>query len=319
MEALEAQEKGKRSEWYLHFYPWWWEPAYAIPLQRGEHLKLTDEEKALVEKHKLSLAQINWRRFKQETFKKNPTKFYQEYPEDPRTCFLASGRSRFNVQALQARMNTQVMDPVEILMDGALCIYHPPVPEGQYVIGADPSEGIDADSGAAVVRRVDGRHNEQVATLHMSNFELVEFSANLYRTAEIFNHALVGVERNNHGHTVIGHGEYGVYADGKEIVPLYTNLYVHDDEKFGWHTNARTRPLMIDHLAEEYADPAAYHICDARIIHQGMRFVVVRGRAQGIKHDDLVMSDAIAGQLKQQPLNSSWFAIGSPDKKEDAA
>jgi hypothetical protein len=78
--------------WTLHFYPWWWDDAYCIPLDPGETLTFTDDEQALVDKHRLTPEQIKWRRNKQLELR---GLFIQEYPEDPIACFLTSGNSYF--------------------------------------------------------------------------------------------------------------------------------------------------------------------------------------------------------------------------------
>ncbi len=77
MEALHGD-----GAWRLHFYPWWWDDAYRMPLEEGETLEYTDEEWALVNKWKLQPDQIKWRRAKQKELK---GLFIQEYPEDPIT------------------------------------------------------------------------------------------------------------------------------------------------------------------------------------------------------------------------------------------
>lgn len=87
MEALAGQ-----GGWKLHFYPWWWDDGYRIPLEPGEVLAYTPEEQTLVERHGLSAEQVKWRRGKQVELK---ALFLQEYPEDPYTCFLTSGASYF--------------------------------------------------------------------------------------------------------------------------------------------------------------------------------------------------------------------------------
>jgi len=81
--------------WKLHFYAWWWDERYQLPLEPGERLVYTDEEQALVQRHGLTPEQIKWRRAKQGEFLTNPTKFFQEYPEDPEKCFLTSGGTVF--------------------------------------------------------------------------------------------------------------------------------------------------------------------------------------------------------------------------------
>lgn len=80
------------NEFKLHFYPWWWDDGYRLPLLPEEVITLTDEEAELVAKHGLDAEQIKWRRTKQRELKHL---FQQEYPEDPVTCFLLSGEGYF--------------------------------------------------------------------------------------------------------------------------------------------------------------------------------------------------------------------------------
>lgn len=87
MEALSGN-----SIWKMHFYPWWWDAAYRIPLIANEFIQYSDEEKELVNKHQLQPDQIKWRRNKIRELK---GLFQQEYPEDAYTCFLTSGNSYF--------------------------------------------------------------------------------------------------------------------------------------------------------------------------------------------------------------------------------
>lgn len=89
MEALDGN-----SNWWLHFFPWFFDREYSLALQDGETLTYTDEEKALVNQHHLTPEQIKWRRSKQRELKHL---FLQEYPEDPKSSFLLSGGGYFGV------------------------------------------------------------------------------------------------------------------------------------------------------------------------------------------------------------------------------
>ncbi len=80
------------SIWTLHFYEWWWDDDYLLPLAHGESLSYNDEEQKLIDKHDLTPEQIKWRRYK---LKEIPHEFKQEYPEDIHECFLTSGNSYF--------------------------------------------------------------------------------------------------------------------------------------------------------------------------------------------------------------------------------
>jgi hypothetical protein len=82
------------SEWKFHFYEWWWDDEYALPLDPDELLEYDDTEMALISKHKLNAEQIKWRRKKQRDL---GDLFQQEYPESPEAAFLTSGRGVFQL------------------------------------------------------------------------------------------------------------------------------------------------------------------------------------------------------------------------------
>jgi hypothetical protein len=86
------------SVWALHFYRWFDNPFYVIPLAPKEVLVYDDEEKELVRLHGLRPEQIKWRRFKQLELRISGT-FLQEYPESVETCFLQSGNGVFRFLA----------------------------------------------------------------------------------------------------------------------------------------------------------------------------------------------------------------------------
>ena len=95
--------------WKLHFYPWWWDEQYTIPVEEGERIEYSEEEQRLVEKHNLSPSQIKWRRQK---IRELRGLFIQEYPEDPITCFLTSGKSYFGDinEIFTAPLDTQYVE-----------------------------------------------------------------------------------------------------------------------------------------------------------------------------------------------------------------
>ncbi len=84
------------SVWKLHFYRWFDNPNYAIPLEPKEVLAYDDEEKELIRLHGLGPEQIKWRRLKQMEVREL---FPQEYPEDIKKCFLQSGNGAFHFLA----------------------------------------------------------------------------------------------------------------------------------------------------------------------------------------------------------------------------
>jgi len=281
-------------KWAFHFYPWWWDAEYRIPLEEGESLEpYNDEELALIAQYGLTPAQIKWRRGK---LAGRGQLFYQEYPEDPVTCFLLSGTARFDRVRLKARL-AQCTEPIEAayplqLADGRtmyqLRIYKKPVAGWEYVIGADTAEGVGGDYCAATVRCK--RTGEQVATLH-GQWPPDLFAERLAELGRRYNNALIGVERNKDGVAVLL-ALVRVYG--------YQNLYIHNDGRLGWPTTTVTRPLVISDYDRELRG-TEYIIHDRAIIDECLTFVINdRGKPEAATgaHDDLVIADAIAGQMR---------------------
>ena len=98
-----------------------------------------------------------------------------------------------------------------------------------YVIGADPAEGVQGgdDSAAVVMERKTGR---VVATIAGEYEPKEEFPAILRDASEMYHGAPVLIERNNHGHAVIGGAaRFGVA------------LMSGDDGRLGWRTTAQSK------------------------------------------------------------------------------
>lgn len=145
MEALSGS-----SVWNLHFYPWWWDANYKIDddvilAQR------TDEENKLVELHKLTDAQIKWRRNKQKELGRF---FGQEYPEDVVNCFLTNGNSYFG------NTSTFFTAPVDAQLEAG----------HEYYAGLD--FGQTSDYTAMIV--IDKTTKRQVDLLHINKLEWEE-------------------------------------------------------------------------------------------------------------------------------------------------
>ena len=162
--------------WTLHFYPWWWDAEYQLPLERGEYFEYTDEESNLVEKHNLTPEQIKWRRGKQAELK---GLFIQEYPEDPITCFLTSGNSYFG-------------DISHVWTAPMPAAKHP---EHEYVAGLD--FGQTNDYTAMVV--LDNTAKQQVDLLHMRRLPWAEQRGRIVQMYRKWNCKKMGAERNSIG------------------------------------------------------------------------------------------------------------------------
>ena len=216
------------------FFPWWWEPDYQLPVKGL--LKLNEDEASMVRHFKLSHEQIAWRRNKMGELGEL---FYQEYPENDVDCWLGGETNVFDGSVLRRYLRNCLTGDVE----GDLTTWKAPVGGHHYVIGVDAAAGhVKGDYSVAVV--IDGRTCEQVATLR-GKIPPDLFGEAIHRLGRKYNTALVGVEREKHGMTVLHvlmshnyenlyhHRDYDVWV-GKEV------------SEPGWVTSSKTKPLMVD-------------------------------------------------------------------------
>ena len=144
----------------------------------------------------------------------------------------------------------QAEDPTA---EGPLRIWAHPDPTDRYVIGADVAEGMEWGdfSDASVLSVLSG---ELVAKWH-GRIDADLFGEELWKLGRYYGNALIGVENNNHGLTVITALRHMNYPN------LYRQVTVDQISKkqgvrFGWRTDKSSKPLMIDELNKALRDSA---------------------------------------------------------------
>ena len=275
-------QRAEQTGYRRHFFPWWWEPSYTRKVELAE---FTDQERELMEKHKLTAGQIAFRREIRANFGQRAL---EEYAEDAESCFLASGDCVFDVDVVQQRLNNPAK-VTESRESGKLLIFLPVMKgEGslprEYIIGVDPAGGgSDGDfSCAQVIERSTGM---QCAELR-GHYNPQELAARVAVLGREYNHALVAVERNNHGHAVLAH-----LAMNESYLHLYSSY-----GQTGWLTSAVTRPRMLENFAAVLAS-APFLFASPRLLEECRTFVRHpdgSSSAANGTHDDTVMSMAIA-------------------------
>lgn len=276
----------------LHFYPWFQQSEYATALEPGETVApaIGDEPAAVHERWLVSMGvtpeQLKWYRHK--VADKGQSLVDQEYPSDPETCFLVSGRGFFD-QTVTSRLLTKVTAPIETRKSGRIRIYERPFDSEDYVFALDCSEGVGGDpSGGIMYKRATGQH---VATLD-GQFPPHDAAAAAAELCKEYNGALFAPERNNHGHAVL----QAIRTIG------YNRVYRHDDDKRGWNTNVVSRPVMLDSLEDAHRR-GLWTTPDAAVLAQMRKFVIGdSGKAEAARgeHDDLVIAAAIGWAVRQR-------------------
>lgn len=313
-ETWDEAKKGG-NDWIPIFLPWFIEPGNVLPLERGEHLTLTAEEKDFVKmaakNYSVTIVpeQIKWRRAKQGSLK---GLFLQEHPEDDMTCFVVSGQHYFDISIIN-NLKGQVKPPIEVKEDGCLTIWVKPVKGHKYIIGGDVGEGL-ASSDYSCATVLDYKTGEQVACLH-GRWKPEVFADKMAKLGYEYKTALLAPEANNHGHSTLNTLLNTIH---------YPRLYYHRDydregqvsEKLGWQTNAKTRPIMLDGIKSAVED--GFMIVNCPIFLSECRNFQDsgEGKYEG-DYDDTVIAWAIAWQVRQTYADNTMRLEVVQEKEEE--
>jgi hypothetical protein len=235
------------NEWTPLFYPWFQDPTNVLPFEEDEEFVYTEEEEQVADAYSLTPEQMKWRREKKRARGKL---FPQEYPDDPATAFLSTGSLFFDPEIIKALLRVcapplGLQDVPPKLRDN-LTLWRYPEKNQDYVIGADVSEGVGGNYSCACVLDKKGR---QCATIRNNWWRPEEFARRTATLGELYNIALLAPEANNHGHSML---------NSLKNTHHYPRLYIHTDydkrlgstKKLGWQTTPKTRPILLDDLAE---------------------------------------------------------------------
>jgi hypothetical protein len=279
-----------RTDTQRHFFPWWLEPAYA-----GEPVpeeSLTEEERKLMEENPgVTRARIAFRRQIRDKFRGMAK---QEYAENADSCFLASGSCYFDLEAIDRRL-PELPEPVERRMQGDLLVWFPAQPGHSYIVAVDPAGGGTAGDFTAM-QVIDSESGLQCAELR-SWLDPRETAAAAAVLAREYNNALLAVERNSLGLSVLTHLEIG---------EKYANIYSGRDGLPGFLTSVLSRPAILGDLEGALVQEPRRFVSE-RLLRECRCFVrLENGRleAKGGEHDDLVLAMAIALQARKNALEA---------------
>lgn len=235
----------------------------------------------------------------------------KKYPEHERAARLEgkasvlSGSLYFNRHALEQALEKAPTGRPTVLKRGALSaitveevessplhVFHAPEKDRQYIVGVDPSGGVGRDSSVACVF---DRESLVCSALFSSNrIDPDQFGAETVRLLGLYyNEALVVVESNNHGGTVIS-----------QLKGRYPNLYLRQDwnnlagryiPEYGFRTDLRTRPRIFDALSRALREEV--WVPPEQLVRE-MRTIVTKqdGKVEAMEgyYDDAVMAAGIA-------------------------
>jgi hypothetical protein len=321
-------------KWECCFYEWWHTEEYSTNLgaNKDSFMDNVKSKKEWIYKRcrwllsdiKLTWEQVYWYHNKWASYIRGDL-IKQEYPCTPEEAFLASGSCVFNTEVLMSRIDYlrrnnplvktgyfafdwdsektkgKIIDDtihfVESKTKPWIRMYEDKKEYTPYVIGGD-TKGEGSDFYAATtINNVTGK---RASTIHMQISNSKPYTWQLYCLGKYYNNALIGIEINFNT------------APIEELERLqYPNQYMrqkYDDltkgymPKLGWKTDGNTRPLIIDKeidLIENNIDL----FTDIDMLGESMTFVYDKnGRPDAMsgKHDDLLISDMIANEIRPQ-------------------
>jgi hypothetical protein len=318
-----AMDPAIDSGWQFLFFSWLEHPPYRIGFDSPDakakfQSSLDREEQELVAMNAATPEQLAWRRLTIATECRGKVElFHQEYPTTADEAFLSSGRQALTTSTL-VRMPVWVNPLVGELQEieeypkkklkfvprdfGALVIGKKPEPSRSYVLGADPSKGIDVseagrgtDPDWSVGIVIDLETGEQVAMLR-ERLRPVPFAEYLVSVAKLFNYAFLVPEANDAGFID------AIIRTGYPLERIYnkrrdpTDRRSTQPQEIGFETTGTTRPWLISALDDALREMAI--IIRSPIVQQEIRTFVIKPNGkqehQTGCHDDCVMAAALA-------------------------
>lgn len=266
-----AGRRGENDQMAL-FFPWWFDPDFDYYTPVTEYdveaivETLTDEERDLLEKG-LCFEQLKWRRdiIRSEYFG-DEDGFRQEYPSIPEEAFLASGRPVF-VPKYVVKVLNRCPDPiwigdvhiewhseewVEVKLvpnaRGALKIWKHPEEYHHYAIGVDSGHGVQ-DGDYSVASGIDMHTHEQVFEF-AERINSIDFGRICAALGWRWHEAYIMPEMEGPGMAT-----FQAMADcgypNVALRPVYDTQGTFRTRKYGWSTNARSKPVLINVLRED--------------------------------------------------------------------
>ena len=312
------------SEYILIFMPWWFEPEYQIPLEKGEKFRPTKEERFImklaadgqpndsVPPFKISHEQLKWRRLITLSRTDGERLFPQEYPHTFNDAWI-----NFDLQVFDSRklheMGPKIIEPILLgdifpgpkilatnchfnVEENYFAIWKMPEKNHRYDVGCDVAVGVKGgDWSTAEV--FDRETHEQVAELHI-RLDVFDFAEKLYWLGYYYNIAQLIVEINSVGSAV--HGRLATlsypylyrWRHRDRDIPQITKLG-------GWLTGRNSKPHLVA-LFKSMVNHEELTIHSRLLLEEMRDFVTIPGFEGGDSyqaqrgHDDLVMAGGMA-------------------------
>ena len=236
------------------FIPWYISEKYRMPV--SEDFIRTKEEEEWVKKYRVCDEQLMWYRWVLvNKCDKNPAIRAQEYPFNAAEAFMSSGASPFDLNRVYHFIGL-CKDPIARYLiltpdgqfvanpDGPCQVWVEPERHIPYLISADVAEGLS--KGDFSTASVWNHHTGEEACHYHAKPDPYTYAEILYAMGKRYNWAMIVVERNKDGNSVI-----------QRLVEMeYPNIYIEmipdppykPRRREGWVTSEKSRHLIVNNL-----------------------------------------------------------------------
>lgn len=320
-------------EWYnedsrfmKHFFGFQDDPDYSEPVEDEAAFAetLTADERKYLERPGMTLGNIKWMR-QHLSIAANRKKFNQEYPSCAEEAFLTSGVSPFNREKI---MDWPTRSPIEEKMEGRLKYWVKPIKDRRYLVSVDSASGDGTENlGEEFDESEGGTDYSVIQVWDCITMQLVAMFrakwpyAKLHRLVHMlgteYNMAYVAIETlpSAHGLTVVNN--LVQHVSMPEDTDPYPQWLIHTtkteetktkraQKHWGWHTTAKTKPLIIDKLTE-LIEEEEIKVYSQKVQTEALRFIInEKGQYEAMEgyKDDCVMATAIAMYLIPDALRA---------------
>jgi hypothetical protein len=208
----------------------------------------------------------------------------KQWLQEYECSFLGTGDTFIEGGILQ-QLASETSEEYYIKYNNRMRVWQDPHPYYNYIIACDTSLGRERDYSAFHI--INLYNGQQVAEFYSNRTPINDFAQIIASEGMLYNIAHVICERNTIGNNLID-WLYNIYE--------YENLWADDKGDMGFQVTAKNRDTLLADL-EEALRINLLKINSTRTCDELMTFIIAEGgkvRAEKGKHDDLVMSLALA-------------------------
>lgn len=292
------------------FVPWFEIELYTLALDVDEWefmQSLDGYERELWEEHGCSLEQINWYRHQLQSYQSR-AQMQAEFPTTAREAFVTSGANVFAAEGIEA-LRDGCREPLvrgEVCRDGSgvkadaagcLEVWEKPVPGSRYMLAVDVGgRTLRADWSVGVVMTRGGQ--PRVVAQWRGHIDHDLLADRMMALGHWYNDALLVIESNTLEHEREAESSAGVL---ERVARRYRHVYRRQGAggtrgAVGFHTNASSKPRMIDNLVAMVREGLYVERCAGACDELSTYCRAPNGSyaARPGRYDDMLMTRAIA-------------------------